>query len=63
MKPGDLAIVRDPDSPPGHDQYYFFGKLALILGKPVHAKYGDTYCVKCFCEGVRMIPLRWLAHT
>lgn len=53
MKPGDLYRIRVNATCPWR------GRIVMIIGEKIAAA-GDTKYVKCFCDGVRMIPTYWL---
>lgn len=53
MKPGDLYRIKMDSTCPWR------GKFAMIIGEQIREA-GDSRYIKCFCEGIRMIPLHWL---
>ena len=63
MKPGDLVCgdlvrINLPGSAYPQDNH-LHGMLVIILNEPYKTSAYHTY-IKCLCDGIRMIPTRWL---
>ena len=53
MKRGELYRIKMEATCPWR------GKFAVIVGEEFFEA-GDSWYIKCFCEGIRIIPLHWL---